>query len=122
MLLLLTLLVAKHFIFDFLYQPPYQWVNKGTYGHLGGVLHSLQHCVGTFACLMIANPPHLSGHVVGFIWLMEYSFHYHIDWAKMNINKMMGWKAETHNQFWVLLGVDQLLHYFTYCLVLWLAY
>lgn len=71
---------------------------------------------------MIANPPYIYPITVGFILLMEYSFHYHIDWAKMNISKKMGWKAHTHNEFWILLGVDQLLHYLTYCAILFLAY
>jgi hypothetical protein len=122
MLLLLTLLVVKHFVLDFLYQPPYQWMNKGTYGHLGGVLHSFQHVAGTLLCLLIANPPYVRGNTVGFILVLEYVAHYHIDWAKMNLNKKMGWTATTHNEFWILLGVDQLLHYLTYCFILYLVF
>jgi hypothetical protein len=45
---------------------------------------------------------------------MDAFLHYHIDWAKMNINKQCGWKADTHEEFWWLLGVDQLLHALTY--------
>ena len=40
--------------------------------------------------------------------------HYHIDWAKMNLNARMGWGANTHEQFWWLLGLDQYLHALTY--------
>jgi hypothetical protein len=40
--------------------------------------------------------------------------HYHIDWAKMNLNARMGWSANTHEQFWWLLGLDQYLHALTY--------
>lgn len=48
--------------------------------------------------------------------LFEFIVHYHIDWAKMNINRKMGWKDE-NSEFWVLLGADQLLHYLTYVLM-----
>lgn len=111
MLLLLTLLTIKHFILDFLYQPPYQWQNKGTYGHWGGVVHSGQHALGTYAILMFFVPDR---NLAFMIAAVEFFIHYHVDWAKMNFNKRMGWGATTHNQFWVLLGIDQLLHYLTY--------
>jgi hypothetical protein len=52
MLLLLFLLFTKHLILDFLYQPPYQWKNKGTYGHLGGIVHAGQHALATFSVLL----------------------------------------------------------------------
>lgn len=107
-LLILTLLVAKHFIVDFPLQPKYQWSNKGTYGHPGGILHAGLHGLGTWLCLLpfstIALP----------LAFADMLIHYHIDWAKMNINKHYGWGANTHEQFWWLLGLDQFLHYLTY--------
>lgn len=106
----LTLLVLKHFIFDFLYQPPYQWQNKGTYGHLGGLIHSGQHALATFfLTLLFASPLFAAG-----LALAEFIIHYHMDWFKMNYNKKKGWTATTHNEFWVLLGFDQLVHTLTY--------
>lgn len=42
-LLLMFLLVTKHFFVDFLWQPEYEWKNKGTLGHWGGIRHSLKH-------------------------------------------------------------------------------
>lgn len=71
---------------------------------------------------MLVNPPYVHANTVGFIFFMEYALHYHIDWAKMNLNKKMGWAANTHNEFWILLGVDQLLHYLTYCFILWMVF
>lgn len=116
MILLFTLLFLKHFVFDFLYQPPYQWMNKGTYGHLGGILHALQHAVGTAVVLVFAAPQTMLDypHLLLQVPLAEAALHYHIDWAKMNLNKKMGWGANTHSQFWMLLGLDQLLHSLTY--------
>lgn len=116
MLALLTLLQFKHFIFDFWYQPPYQFMNKGTYGHWGGLVHSGQHVISTFFILLfwVSWPLALT------IAIAEFLVHYHIDWAKMNINKAKGWTT-THNQFWQLLGVDQLLHQLTYVAIIFAA-
>jgi hypothetical protein len=36
----------------------------------------------------------------------------------MNVNARMGWTATTHEQFWWLLGLDQLLHVLTYILII----
>ena len=44
----------------------------------------------------------------------DFLLHYHIDWAKMNLNKKLGYGPTTHEQFWWLLGLDQLLHALTY--------
>jgi hypothetical protein len=92
-----------------LFQPPYQWQNKGTYGHMGGIAHALQHSVASFVLLFP-----LFGISVAIVALIEGVIHYHIDWAKMNVNKHFGFKADTHEEFWWLLGADQLLHYLTY--------
>lgn len=108
---ILTALFVKHFVADFLYQPPYQWQNKGTYGHWGGLVHTGQHVVLTTLILLafgIATP------LVASIAVLEFVIHYHTDWAKMNINKHFGWGATTHNEFWILTGLDQLVHALTY--------
>lgn len=111
MIWILTALLVKHFIADFLYQPPYQWQNKGTYGHPGGLVHTGQHVLLTaiiLACFGIAVPA-IAGVVV-----FEALVHYHMDWAKMQLNAAKGWKCNTHNEFWILTGFDQLVHALTY--------
>lgn len=111
---LLLIFVTKHFILDFGYQPPFQWQNKGTYGHIGGIAHSGQHAVFSFfALLFFTTFPVALG-----LALFEFIAHYHIDWAKMNINKKQGWACNTHNEFWVLTGLDQYLHYLTYIIMI----
>jgi hypothetical protein len=117
-LLLMTLLIVKHFIFDFLYQPPYQFMNKGIYGHPGGIIHAGQHAISSLVILSFFIP--VAGAI--FISLFEFIIHYHMDWFKMWYNKLKGWKADTHNQFWILLGIDQLVHYMTYVLMVLLAF
>jgi hypothetical protein len=108
-LILISLLFLKHFVVDFPLQKPYQWMNKGTYGHPGGILHAVLHGLFTMLCFWWYAP-------LACIWLglMDAVVHYHVDWAKMNINKKYGWKADTHEAFWILLGADQLAHAATY--------
>lgn len=118
-LFLLLLLSIKHFWIDFPLQGPYQWMNKGTYMHPGGLLHSGLHGAVTF--LILLPFVHWSQwQLAAVLSIAEYVAHYHIDWAKMNLNKKMGWGANTHPQFWTLLGVDQLLHTLTYLWIVWM--
>jgi hypothetical protein len=112
-LVVLLLLTIKHFVVDFLLQNKFQWSNKGTYGHPGGLLHAGLHGVGTALCLYAFDWQHIL-----FFAGFDAVIHYHIDWAKMNINARMGWTATTHEQFWWLLGLDQFLHSLTYLAII----
>jgi hypothetical protein len=111
-LIILSLLFTKHFVVDFPLQKEYQWRNKGTYGHPGGLLHSGLH--GFFTGLIFWFFAPVACVTLGFI---DFILHYHIDWAKMNLNAKMGWGANTHEEFWILLGLDQFLHAMTYILL-----
>jgi hypothetical protein len=112
-LILFFMFMMKHFIVDFLLQFRYQWSNKGTYGHPGGLLHAGLHGIGTALCLLM-----FSWEDILFLALLDALFHYHIDWAKMNLNARMGWTATTSEYFWWLLGLDQLLHMMTYIAII----
>ncbi len=107
-LIVLTLLVTKHCIVDFPLQTKFQYSNKGTYGHPGGILHAGLHGLGTYLCLFAFTP------IAVWMAFVDAVVHYHIDWAKMNLNSRLGWGANTHELFWWLLGLDQYLHYITY--------
>jgi len=109
--LLLALLGLKHFIVDFPLQKEYQWKNKGTYGHPGGLLHAGLHGLGTMIVMGILF---VSPAGIILLGLADAVIHYHIDWAKMRLNAHFGWGPTTHEQFWTLLGFDQLLHWLTY--------
>lgn len=119
--LLFFSLFTKHFIVDFPLQGPYQYKNKGTYGHPGGILHSAFHGITTFLIFVIAalcisvNPV-----IAAYLAFADFFIHYHIDWAKMSLNKKLGWGPTTHEQFWWLLGVDQYLHTLTYLGLVWI--
>lgn len=111
--LLLVLFGIKHFVIDFPLQKAYQYQNKGTYGHPGGLFHAGLHGIGTWFCLFWINP----------FWatlmaVFDAFVHYHIDWAKMRLNAYFGWGPTTHEEFWILLGFDQLLHWLTYVLII----
>lgn len=110
MILLLFVLFTKHLVLDFFYQPPYQWQNKGTYGHWGGIVHSGQHALATiFILFWFFNVQNALA-----IGAFEFIVHYHMDWFKMWYNKRKGWGPTTHNEFWVLTGIDQYVHALTY--------
>ena len=112
-IVLLALLLVKHFVWDFYYQPPYMWQNKGTFGHWGGVVHSGIHAFTTFIILLFFTAPLLAL----LLMLFEFVVHYLTDYAKMNINRIKGWGATTHNEFWQLTGFDQLMHQLTYIVI-----
>ena len=108
----MTAFAIKHFLVDFLLQTRYQWSNKGTYGHPGGLLHAGLHGVGTAICLMTFAWEHIL-----LLALMDAVFHYHIDWAKMKLNSHYKWRADSSEYFWWTLGADQLLHTLTYIII-----
>lgn len=119
MITLLTALLIKHFIWDFWYQPPYMWQNKGTLGHWGGIAHSGIHAVSTYFILgaFTANYP-----MALMLAAFEFVSHYLTDYAKMNINRFKGWGPTTHNEFWQLTGFDQLIHQLTYVVIIAMVY
>ena len=112
-IVILIALFTKHFIVDFPLQTRFQYSNKGTYLHPGGLLHAGLHAVGTWLALGWYAPE-------AALWLawVDGIIHYHIDWAKMNLNSKLGWGPTTDEQFWWLLGFDQYLHALTY---IWIA-
>lgn len=110
---ILLLLSIKHFVIDFPLQTPVQYLNKGTYGHPGGILHSALHGIGTWLCLVWFTP--LAVHLA----FVDFVLHYHIDWAKMNLNKKLDLGPLTSEKFWWLLGFDQLLHSLTYLAIIY---
>jgi Protein of unknown function (DUF3307) len=106
-----AVLMFKHAVADFYLQTPYQYLNKGTYGHPGGFLHAGIHAVLTPFVYLVVVPSSLLL-VIG-ITLAEFAVHYHVDWAKEQIMHRNGWTAHDRG-FWYALGTDQLVHGLTY--------
>ncbi len=115
------LLFSKHFLVDFPWQIPWHYLNKGKYGHPGGIAHSLGHFAFTGLCLAIVaftfGLP-WSNELILSLALFDGVVHYHIDWAKVRIKEHFGWGPTTHEEFWVLTGLDQYLHALTYIVIL----
>jgi hypothetical protein len=108
--LILFLLLSKHFLVDFPLQTSFQYLNKGTWLHLGGLLHSALHGVGTLVILLCFTTLPLA---IG-LAIMDFVLHYLIDYGKININRKLGYTPVNSEQFWWLLGLDQWLHQLTY--------
>lgn len=106
-----AVLMVKHAVADFYLQSPYQYLNKGTYGHPGGFLHAGIHIALTPLVYLVLVPGSLL--VAGAIALGEFLLHYHIDWLKEQIMHRNGLTAQDRG-FWYALGTDQLIHGLTY--------
>jgi len=112
-------LFIKHFICDFPLQMfPWLYQNKGRYLHLGGIVHAGVHGIGTLIVLSFFLETKLSI----FYALIDMLLHYHIDWAKMNLSRHYDLKPNNSEWFWVLLGLDQLLHHLTYFAIIYYAF
>lgn len=108
---------VKHFVVDFLLQGPYQWKNKGKFGHPGGILHSGLHALTTIAMFYLfvyLYPGQFLTSMIFSLALFEFVVHYLMDWSKVNINAYKGWGPTTHPEYWYLLGFDQFIHTITY--------
>jgi len=106
-----AVLMFKHAVADFYLQTAYQYLNKGTYGHPGGIIHAGIHTALAPLVYLVLVPGSLL--VAGGIAFGEFVLHYHIDWAKEQITHRHGWTAQNAG-FWHALGTDQLIHGLTY--------
>ena len=115
--ILLALLFIKHWYIDFVNQSMEEVVGKGIYGNAHGVMHSIKHGVATFLIFWLFMGDWPISIVIGVI---DFALHYHIDWAKININKKYNYTAE-NPKFWAWLGADQLAHQLTYIFLIWIV-
>jgi Protein of unknown function (DUF3307) len=112
-LLVLLILQLKHFVADFLIQTPYQFLNKGSYGHPGGIIHAGIHALGSTLAFFVITPRLGLGIA---IVIGEFIAHYHIDWMKENTVKRQRW-VFPQSEFWWTFGADQALHQLTYLVI-----
>ncbi len=109
-LLLITWLILKHFLCDFVFQSEFQLKHKGQYGHSGGLTHMAIHGAGS-APLFFLTSAHFS--LVAAVIIAELAIHYHVDWAKQQLGARLGW-TPNRPAFWIAIGADQLAHQATY--------
>jgi hypothetical protein len=107
----IAVLMLKHTVADFFLQTPYQYLNKGTYGHPGGLVHAGIHVALTPLVYLLLVPSSLL--LAGAIALGEFAVHYHVDWLKEQVTHRNGWTTRDPG-FWHALGADQLVHGVTY--------
>ena len=110
-IVLLALFGIKHFLADFLWQFPYMVTDKGHYGAPGGMTHAGIHGILTFFVLIGFVRPEDAVTIA----LLESAVHYHIDWAKINLNQEL---TVNDHRFWIWFGLDQTLHYLTYVAII----
>lgn len=115
---LFILLFVKHWYIDFVNQSNEEVAGKGIYGNAAGLMHSIKHGVATTAIFFAYIRSFEFAVIVG---LIDFVLHYHIDWAKMNINKRYSYTIDMP-QFWAWLGADQLAHQLCYIFLIWLTF
>ncbi len=111
----LLALQIKHLVADYLFQTSNMFLNKGRYGHPGGIKHAGFHAALTGVVLALFGVSFTS--ILGMA-VAEFVVHYHIDWTKERLGKHAGLTPEKVN-FWRLHGVDQALHQGTYVAIVW---
>jgi hypothetical protein len=109
----ILVLQFKHFIADFVLQTPYQFLNKGKYGHPGGFLHAGIHAVGSMFAFLFIQPTLMVGIAVV---VLEFIAHYHIDWLKERTTRVRQWSFP-QSEFWWTFGADQAAHQATYVVI-----
>jgi hypothetical protein len=109
-----AVLMFKHAVADFYLQTSYQYLNKGKYGHPGGIIHAGIHTALTPLVYLVLVPGSLL--IAAALALGEFVLHYHIDWLKEQVTHRNGWTTSDRG-FWFALGTDQLVHGLTYLLI-----
>jgi len=115
LVILLTILIAKHFAFDYMWQTPAMLAGKGIYGNWWGVLHSLLHSWGTGIAIVVIF---FMGTFPLWIFLLpalDFSIHYNVDYIKAHYGP--GIDQVTEPIYWFWHGLDQFMHYATYVLI-----
>jgi Protein of unknown function (DUF3307) len=115
LLVAMSYLLLKHYVADFVVQTPFQFKNKGRYGHPGGLLHAAIHAVLTIPLVLIVQPT--MPQVAALLVALEFLVHYHIDWGKEQVNRLAA-LSPASARYWQLFGFDQLLHGMTYVVLL----
>jgi|SRR5579871_1110346 len=106
----LALFQLKHFICDFALQTSRQIQAKGSYGALPGLEHAGLHALLSLpALLVLTRAPFLLAALI----LGEFVIHYHVDWSKARIDRARRLN-DTSTAYWVVFGIDQLVHQMTY--------
>lgn len=114
LLLLISALLAKHYVMDFVFLSPYMLENQTRFGHPGGLIHVSLHVLFTgFIIYAFGNYYNVFNmDFVPLILAAEFVIHYSIDWV--NLHERLGWSKMNKRAYWQCFGFDQFLHNMTY--------
>ena len=115
MIEIMTALLIKHFLADYLFNPAYQPTNKHIYGSTGSLAHSGTHMAFCFLALMWFLPLE----IVIYAMFFDGWIHYHEDWIKTKyLHKRKGLSDKFRR---IITGFDQLVHMLTYVVIAWIV-
>ena len=113
MIEVLTALMIKHFLADYVFNPAMTPTDKHIYGSIGSVAHLATHmlfCILALISLVPIPLALLATMFDGFI-------HYHEDWLKTKyLHKRKGLSDRVRR---IITGFDQLVHMLTYVVIAW---
>lgn len=115
LIVLLCLLQAKHMFADYFMQTRIMLDGRHIYLHFGRFLHAGVHVAGSVAAFTIAGAPFT---FILAIAVLEWSLHYHIDWAKARYTAQHNLTPDDA-AYWRATGLDQALHQLTYVVMVW---
>jgi hypothetical protein len=107
----------KHYLCDFVLQTETQAREKGFYGNLAGITHAGTHVIGSIPALLILG---CDIETIAVLLIGEFLVHYHTDWLKARTDRMRAAAGQDH-VFWMLFGLDQLIHQLTYVAMIYFA-
>ncbi len=111
----LVLFQIKHFLCDFVFQTQSQVRAKGIYGNIGGLAHAGLHALASLPALLVLSR---SPGAIGAVVAAEFLLHYHVDWSKARLDTVKGW-TDQDQQYWIVFGLDQLIHQLTYAAIIY---
>lgn len=109
----MTLLLIKHFLADYVFNPAYQPTEKHIYGSIGSLAHVGTHMLWCFALLVWVLPVE----TVAIITLFDGLVHYHEDYIKTKfLHERKGLSGRVRR---CITGIDQLVHMLTYVVIVY---
>ena len=110
-------LEIKHFFADYVLQSGWMIRGKRSLFHAGGYVHAAIHVAGTAAILKIAALP---ASIIILLAIAEFIVHFVLDFGKAHLGKNIS-SANRPHMFWMLNGLDQLLHHLTYVAIIFVV-
>jgi hypothetical protein len=114
---LISALLIKHYLADFVFQPAWMLKGKGRLTAPGGYAHAALHAAGSGLILGMAG---MAATPIAMVMAAEFVVHYTIDFAKDRITAYSSADSSPY-LYWQLHGFDQLAHQMTYVAIAWVA-